>query len=163
MQCPFWWKWYWSFIHDIDLYSALLYHPPIHSYHSVCKDCCFLLLQKKNGTKSAFHQQPCSKPKVFLPFHVSKLPQCPTLVFRLFTHGRLMVIRMLIVVVSAFFICWAPFHAQRLLFMFVTLFKSWNRQLMNIHYILFILSGKTLVDNKFSFNKIFNFRVTLLF
>jgi len=70
---------------------------------------------------------------------------------KMYTHGRKVVIRMLLVVVCAFFICWAPFHAQRLLFMLVTLKNAWNKQLMYVQYVLYILSGVL-----YYFNSIFH-------
>ena len=48
---------------------------------------------------------------------------------------------MLVAIVAVFFLCWTPFHAQRLLFMWITLYGAWSDQLMNVHYVLFIISG----------------------
>ncbi|KAH3691940.1 hypothetical protein DPMN_191354 [Dreissena polymorpha] len=45
---------------------------------------------------------------------------------------------LLVAVVVAFFICWAPFHAQRLMTLYVT---NWNARLLEIQGHLFYLSG----------------------
>ena len=47
----------------------------------------------------------------------------------------------LVAVVVAFFICWIPFHTQRLLFVVVTLYGEWTEQLQNIQHALFMVSG----------------------
>ena len=60
---------------------------------------------------------------------------------RNFPRGKRSLIRMLVAIVVVFFLCWSPFHAQRLLFMWITLYGAWNDQLMNVHYVLFITSG----------------------
>ncbi|KFM79568.1 Neuropeptides capa receptor, partial [Stegodyphus mimosarum] len=47
---------------------------------------------------------------------------------------------MLIAVVIAFFICWAPFHAQRLLAVYVAP-KDWTRRLRIVNEILYYTAG----------------------
>lgn len=47
----------------------------------------------------------------------------------------------LVVVVLVFFLCWTPFHAQRLLFVVVTLRGGWNRHTGYAHYVLYLASG----------------------
>lgn len=56
-------------------------------------------------------------------------------------RSRRIVIRMLIAVAIAFFICWAPFHAQRLLFLYVSLYGSWTENLRTINQELFYIAG----------------------
>ncbi|XP_045135947.1 neuromedin-U receptor 2-like isoform X3 [Portunus trituberculatus] len=55
-------------------------------------------------------------------------------------HTRRMGIRMLAVVV-AFFLCWAPFHAQRLMFAIVTSKDQWTDTLFSVHTKLFCFTG----------------------
>lgn len=43
-----------------------------------------------------------------------------------------------VAVVVAFFVCWAPFHAQRLMVLYV---QKWTKQLLDIQMILFYISG----------------------
>ncbi|KAJ8315275.1 hypothetical protein KUTeg_007425, partial [Tegillarca granosa] len=54
------------------------------------------------------------------------------------SHSRKVVLRMLVAVVVAFFICWAPFHAQRLFTMYNT---NWSRNNMEIQMYMFYISG----------------------
>ncbi|XP_022244947.1 neuromedin-U receptor 2-like [Limulus polyphemus] len=56
-------------------------------------------------------------------------------------QSRGVVVRMLIAVVIAFFVCWAPFHSQRLLFLYVTLYSGWTTQLRTVNHYLFTLAG----------------------
>ncbi|XP_013772711.1 neuromedin-U receptor 2-like [Limulus polyphemus] len=56
-------------------------------------------------------------------------------------QSRRIVVRMLIAVVIAFFVCWAPFHSQRLLFLYVTLYSRWTTQLRTVNHYLFSLAG----------------------
>merc|ERR1719411_2420175 len=56
-------------------------------------------------------------------------------------QGRKTVIRMLVVVVVAFFICWLPFHSQRLMFVVVTLYGDWTLPLQQAQHVLFMVSG----------------------
>jgi len=56
-------------------------------------------------------------------------------------QSRRIVIRMLIAVAAAFFICWIPFHTQRLLFVYVTLYGSWTEKLRTINHELFYVAG----------------------
>lgn len=59
----------------------------------------------------------------------------------------LRVIKMLLLfipaaVVLVFFVCWTPFHAQRLMFVIVTLQGSWTKANGFAHHVLFLASGK---------------------
>ncbi|XP_076077991.1 pyrokinin-1 receptor-like [Mytilus galloprovincialis] len=55
------------------------------------------------------------------------------------SHSIKAVLRMLVAVVVAFFVCWAPFHAQRLLTLFIT---DWNSTVMQtMQRYLFYISG----------------------
>lgn len=54
------------------------------------------------------------------------------------THSGKSVFRMLVAVVVAFFICWAPFHAQRLLTLYN---RVWTPLLLDIQSALFFISG----------------------
>ncbi|XP_042908808.1 neuropeptides capa receptor-like [Parasteatoda tepidariorum] len=56
-------------------------------------------------------------------------------------QSRRVVIRMLVAVVAGFFLCWAPFHAQRLLFVIVTSYSEWTETLRNVNHNLFTLAG----------------------
>ncbi|XP_005101265.1 pyrokinin-1 receptor [Aplysia californica] len=58
----------------------------------------------------------------------SKLPQQP----------RKVVIRMLIAVTVAFIVCWAPFHAQRLMTLYV---PHWTPHLLEVQSHIFYISG----------------------
>ncbi|XP_055956692.1 pyrokinin-1 receptor [Patella vulgata] len=51
---------------------------------------------------------------------------------------RQSVLKMLVAVVVAFFVCWAPFHAQRLLVVYV---EDWTSTLMQVHDCLYYISG----------------------
>ena len=53
-----------------------------------------------------------------------------------------------VTVVVAFFVCWAPYHSQRLLFLYVSLYGQWTEPLRKINQDLFSLAGK--YENKFS-------------
>ncbi|KAK3877957.1 hypothetical protein Pcinc_017359 [Petrolisthes cinctipes] len=46
-----------------------------------------------------------------------------------------------VAVVVAFFLCWAPFHAQRLMFVIVTSNNSWTEQLLSVNTKLFLFTG----------------------
>lgn len=54
------------------------------------------------------------------------------------TRARKAVLRMLVAVVVAFFVCWAPFHAQRLTSLYI---KTWTPEEIEIHSKLFYVSG----------------------
>ncbi|KAH3747932.1 hypothetical protein DPMN_182367 [Dreissena polymorpha] len=54
------------------------------------------------------------------------------------SSARGAVIRMLVAVVAAFFLCWAPYHAQRLMTLYV---KHWNASLLEVQSNLFFVSG----------------------
>ena len=47
-----------------------------------------------------------------------------------------------VAVVICFFLCWSPYHAQRLLFAYLTLTGSWNSRNTHIHHYLYLSSGK---------------------
>ncbi|XP_041360156.1 pyrokinin-1 receptor-like [Gigantopelta aegis] len=53
-------------------------------------------------------------------------------------QARQSVLNMLVAVVVAFFVCWAPYHAQRLLVVYV---KTWTPNLLKVHDILYYVSG----------------------
>ncbi|ODM97259.1 Neuropeptide capa receptor [Orchesella cincta] len=48
---------------------------------------------------------------------------------------------MLVAVVIAFFVCWAPYQAQRLLFVWVTQYGDWTATLRDINQALFYIAG----------------------
>ncbi|VDI37170.1 neuromedin U receptor 1 [Mytilus galloprovincialis] len=54
------------------------------------------------------------------------------------TRARKAVLKMLVAVVAAFFLCWAPFHAQRLMTLYT---KHWTPETMEFHSHLFYISG----------------------
>jgi len=56
-------------------------------------------------------------------------------------QSRQVVIRMLVAVVLAFFVCWLPFNMQRLLFFYVTLYSEWTPMLRQINQVLFYTAG----------------------
>ncbi|XP_054724247.1 neuromedin-U receptor 2-like [Uloborus diversus] len=56
-------------------------------------------------------------------------------------RSRRTVIRMLIAVVFAFFACWAPYHSQRLLFLYVSLYGKWTEPLRKVNETLFSVAG----------------------
>merc|ERR1719237_665210 len=56
-------------------------------------------------------------------------------------RGRKTVVRMLVAVVICFFLCWSPYHAQRLLFSYLTLTGRWNGVLVKVHHYLYLSSG----------------------
>ena len=47
-----------------------------------------------------------------------------------------------VAVVIAFFVCWAPYHAQRLMFVYVTLYGQWTENLKFVNQHLFYFAGK---------------------
>ncbi|XP_048771085.1 pyrokinin-1 receptor-like [Ostrea edulis] len=53
-------------------------------------------------------------------------------------RARKAVLKMLVAVVVAFFLCWAPFHAQRLMTLYI---KDWSPESMEFHSHLFYISG----------------------
>ncbi|CAL4074707.1 unnamed protein product, partial [Meganyctiphanes norvegica] len=57
-------------------------------------------------------------------------------------QSRRLGVRMLVAVVVAFFLCWAPFHMQRLFFAIVTTFNGWDYELYkDINDKLFLFTG----------------------
>lgn len=48
----------------------------------------------------------------------------------------------LVAVVIAFFVCWAPYQAQRLLFVWVTQYGDWTATLRDVNQALFYIAGK---------------------
>ncbi|RUS70776.1 hypothetical protein EGW08_021463, partial [Elysia chlorotica] len=56
------------------------------------------------------------------------------------TRARRAVIRMLVAVVVAFFVCWAPFHAQRLMTVYIKQ-DQWTPELLALQSHLFYVSG----------------------
>jgi hypothetical protein len=48
-----------------------------------------------------------------------------------------------VAVVIAFFICWAPFHAQRLLFVYVSISSEWSENLRLANEIVSYLAGSS--------------------
>jgi hypothetical protein len=42
---------------------------------------------------------------------------------------------------KVFFVCWTPFHAQRLMFVIVTLQEGWTNSNSFAHHVLFLSSG----------------------
>ncbi|XP_053207205.1 neuromedin-U receptor 2-like [Panonychus citri] len=56
-------------------------------------------------------------------------------------QSRKIVIRLLVAIVIAFTICWTPFHAQRLLFLYVSLYSEWSNQLRSVNQVLFPMAG----------------------
>ncbi|XP_043208827.1 neuromedin-U receptor 1-like, partial [Amphibalanus amphitrite] len=55
---------------------------------------------------------------------------------------RRMVVRMLVAVVIVFFLCWAPFHAQRLLFTYGTVWDNWTSEtLRTVNEWIFYVAG----------------------
>ncbi|XP_071516329.1 neuromedin-U receptor 2-like [Panulirus ornatus] len=56
-------------------------------------------------------------------------------------HSRRLGIRMLVAVVAAFFLCWAPFHAQRLLFVIVTGYGNWTPSLRTVNTNFYYCTG----------------------
>nr|KAG5711189.1 hypothetical protein BaRGS_004833 [Batillaria attramentaria] len=55
-------------------------------------------------------------------------------------RARRAVLRMLVAVVVAFFLCWAPFHAQRLMTLYVQP-HQWTPELLTVQSHLFYVSG----------------------
>ena len=52
-----------------------------------------------------------------------------------------------VAVVLVFFICWTPFHSQRLMFVIVTLQGKWNHANSQTHHILFLASGLSVIPH----------------
>ena len=46
-----------------------------------------------------------------------------------------------VAVVVAFFLCWAPFHSQRLMTVFLEKEEDWTPELLKIQSVLFYISG----------------------
>ena len=56
-----------------------------------------------------------------------------------FISIQMVILCVSVAVVVAFFVCWAPFHAQRLMTLYI---KNWTTELHEIHSHLFYVSGK---------------------
>ncbi|CAG2164736.1 unnamed protein product [Oppiella nova] len=56
-------------------------------------------------------------------------------------QSRKIVIRMLVCIVIVFSFCWCPFHAQRLLFLYVSLYANWTNTLRQVNQVLFLSAG----------------------
>ncbi|XP_052777774.1 pyrokinin-1 receptor-like [Mya arenaria] len=56
------------------------------------------------------------------------------------TRARQSVLKMLVAVVVAFFVCWAPFHGQRLMTLYISASK-WTDDLLDLHKIIYYISG----------------------
>ena len=52
-----------------------------------------------------------------------------------------------VAVVICFFLCWSPYHAQRLLFSYLTLTGRWNGVLVKVHHYLYWSSGMVTYRN----------------
>ena len=55
------------------------------------------------------------------------------------------VLQFSVAVVLVFFVCWTPFHAQRLMFVIVTLQGEWNPTNTMTHHYLYLFSGKYMI------------------
>ncbi|KAH3849121.1 pyrokinin-1 receptor-like [Dreissena polymorpha] len=55
-------------------------------------------------------------------------------------RARRSVLKMLVAVVVAFFVCWAPFHAQRLMILYIPAVK-WTDSLSDVHKVIYYVSG----------------------
>ena len=53
--------------------------------------------------------------------------------------SRLTSIDGVVVLVVAFFICWIPFHSQRLMFVVVTLYGEWSPRTQYTQHVLFMV------------------------
>ena len=51
------------------------------------------------------------------------------------------IVSLSVAVVVAFFVCWAPFHAQRLMTIYIKA-ENWTPQLIEVQNIIFHISGK---------------------
>ncbi|XP_052811249.1 pyrokinin-1 receptor-like [Mya arenaria] len=67
-----------------------------------------------------------------------KAPESPQYGKATATRARRAILRMLVAVVVAFFLCWAPFHAQRLMTLYV---EHWTPNLIEVQGYLFYVSG----------------------
>ncbi|KAK2712446.1 neuropeptides capa receptor-like isoform X2 [Artemia franciscana] len=56
-------------------------------------------------------------------------------------QSRRIVVRMLVAVVIAFIICYAPFNAQRVFFFYVSFRGKWTKSLILVNQILFYIAG----------------------
>ena len=52
-----------------------------------------------------------------------------------------------VAVVVSFFLCWSPFHAQRLMFVLVTLLGRWDTHLATVQHHIFMVSGKQIINH----------------
>ncbi|WAR23377.1 PK1R-like protein [Mya arenaria] len=56
------------------------------------------------------------------------------------SRARQSILKMLVAVVVAFFVCWAPFHGQRLMTLYIPASK-WTDNLLDLHKIIYYISG----------------------
>lgn len=54
----------------------------------------------------------------------------------------------LVAIVIVFTICWTPFHAQRLLWLYVSLYGQWTDHLRQVNQVLFLSAGKKKLKKK---------------
>ncbi|RWS27185.1 alpha-1B adrenergic receptor-like protein, partial [Leptotrombidium deliense] len=75
------------------------------------------------------------------PFHNPDLQLTDQRSSRKIIQSRKIVIRLLVAIVIAFTICWTPFHAQRLLFIYASIHTQWPDDLRQINQIFFLVAG----------------------
>ena len=56
-------------------------------------------------------------------------------------------------VVLVFFVCWTPFHAQRLMFVIVTLNNNWTASIGSAHHVLYLASGTSSITQNENFEQ----------
>ena len=66
----------------------------------------------------------------------------------------MLVVCLTVAVVIVFFLCWAPFHAQRLLFTYGTVSDNWqNETLRLVNERLFYVAGQLTVITRVNVNR----------